>query len=820
MDYRKYLEKQHLFDTYQKDRGLDKESLHRLIDALPREIKLREMDDKQIIQSLDNTRLIGVYRTYAGFHYELDGRLQLIAYLAPDENMKASMTGIIECRMMLPPMMYQPYLDLLDAFEKQLPEALCYPFKEGRDLLRAAQQKSTRPHKREKKKRLPHPPVSRQYSWHHEIGEDLGQRIQTALELGEVMHAQKKVIDGILYSEEIDYRLDEDYWRIYVTLPHLPTFKARVPCPKLRTLQDVAEEEYQVVAIIEALDKHICLEDTAKKLHRIASIMPPHAREHVKVGVDPQQNAFDVITEAFHQFVDQKHLLAEQMLLSRERREQFQQMVAARPYHEFMYRAKRQRKVICYIAPTNSGKSWRARHDLLERLNHSGQHKHAALFPLRMLALENQLWFHEHETAASLITGEERDIDPNAQILCQTVETLDVSQRYDSLLVDEAQLTFSADRGPAYLRALVAADCETLVLTASPECRDQLKLLFDSMDETVEFIELERLCPLIPLKKELGFRQVQTGDLIVVFSTKVLHDLAEQLQQQGFSVGTLYGSMPPTARRHMMASYQAGEIDVMVATDAIGLGCNCPVRRVLFAQTYKYDGKGVRELSTQEFKQIAGRAGRYGLEEKGYFGTLNTEMFAIHELYEVVEEVTSLPSQEPMKALYALPDREVFAESHFTLKETLESWIVAIKQSSPDIRYRFHAESITELAHKSVFLDRLIAKGLLDRELATRLLFVAFSYDQLGSRFQEWVTQVVENKAITYMDDIDLHHQPRESLESIAKTLSMLAQFQRIVPKLCSHEKDIMKAHQTVGEMIFNDLNQRYTQKRMSDIAL
>lgn len=818
MDYRKYLEKQALFDAYQERNGLNKETLHRLIDALPRDLNLRHLEDEKITQALDNTSLIGVARHAASFHQSHDGGIQIIAYLAPNAEMRKSMTGIIECRMTLPLMPTQEAMALLDRMEASLPADLVYPYKEGRDLIKAGKQHSNAPSKRSKGKRLIHPPIWRQHHWHFTGESSLSEGVAEAKTHGEVIESEQTFVNGIEYNEQIDYRLDHGYWRIYVTLPHLPTFKIRIPCPPLRQLHDIAAEDYQILQIIEHLEATIGEAETQKHLAYIAEQMPPHARDHVKCSVEAGEDPLDKISSAFHAFIDQKHRIAQQMRLKRERKEQFQRMVASRPYHHFMYRAKSPRRIRCYIAPTNAGKSWKARHDLLETVAYSPGHQHAALFPLRMLALENQLWFHEHDTPASLVTGEERDLDPAADILCQTVETLDLSEHYHTIMVDEAQLTFSADRGPAYLRALVAADCHTLIMTASPESREQLTALFASMGETVEFIDMERLCPLDPLNEEMRFRDVESGDLVVVFSTKILHDIAERLRQQGFSVGTLYGSMPPTARRHMMASYQAGDIDVMVATDAIGMGCNCPVRRVLFAQTHKYDGKSLRELTTSEFKQIAGRAGRYGLAERGYFGVLDTGMFEVHYPGEVAAEVMSDPEQAPMKALYALPDREVFLESDFTLKDTLEYWIAAIKQSSDEVRYRFHGESISELAHKSVFLDRLIAQEALDHELATRLLFVAFSYDQLGLRFQEWVKLIINDQPIRYLEELDLKRQPREGLEGIAKTLAMLAQFQRIVPDLCPDEASIMAAHETVGEMIFADLTQRYTQKRLSEV--
>lgn len=818
MDHRKYIERRSLFENYQRENGLSEVEFQAIFHHLPRDFDIRGASDSSLTHALDGVRCLSVHHPHVALYQTADGHLHASAYIAPSEWMKEQKAGAVEIRVAITEPTKKWASTVVESLSKLLSPYVVYPLKEGKDIMKSASPNHGQAAKK-RKSRNQHA-ITKIISLPSLTEADPAMFTRDLDETCRLVEKEYQLSHNRQYSEAFSYRLDHGFWRLYLRLDRLPVVKIRFPCPPLRHESDLDHDHQLVHQLLESMSSMFEDRDTLVLLKEMTQDLPDHSDTHHKLSFDSLENAIDEAGLRVSDFLSQRAKIASALRAKKERREQFERMVASRPYNEFMYRASEPRKVICFIAPTNSGKSWRARQQVVSSLETSSYGNSVALFPLRMLALENQLWFQDEDIPTSLITGEERDIDPEARLTCQTVETLDIAQFYRTILVDEAQLTFTPDRGPAYLRALVGSDCDTLVLTCSPDAKEQLRSLFDSLGESIEFIHLDRLCPLYPVTHELSLRDIVPGDLVVVFSTRVLHELALQLRQQGFSVGTLYGGMPPSARRHMMSSYQMGRFDVMVATDAIGMGCNCPVDRVLFAQTHKFDGKALRGLTPHEFKQISGRAGRFGLSEKGHFGVVDIGRFDTHTPDEIIDAVTRDDEPPALRELYALPDKEVFMESSFTLKETLECWITAIKKASTSVRYRFHAETIREIAKKAIFLDRLVDKAHLDHETAVRLLFTAFSYDQLGTVYQDWIWRIVEGKPITYLEDLHrtgLHTQPRESLEGIAQTLALLAQFQRLFPDLCDSEDVIMATHEEVGEMIYQDLQARYGNLRLGE---
>jgi ATP-dependent RNA helicase SUPV3L1/SUV3 len=137
--------------------------------------------------------------------------------------------------------------------------------------------------------------------------------------------------------------------------------------------------------------------------------------------------------------------------------------------------------------------------------------------------------------------------------------------------------------------------------------------------DSYEIRRYERKTPLV--LEDTPFRfpdDVQEGDALIVFSKKAVLNVAGRLENEGIESSVIYGSLPPEIRRRQMALFHHGETKVVVSTDAIGMGINLPVRRIVFMEIEKYDGKSTRALEIPEIKQIAGRAGRFGKYETGY----------------------------------------------------------------------------------------------------------------------------------------------------------------------------------------------------------
>jgi len=268
-------------------------------------------------------------------------------------------------------------------------------------------------------------------------------------------------------------------------------------------------------------------------------------------------------------------------------------------------------RVVAHLGPTNSGKT----HAALDELVANGAGVYAG--PLRMLAQEahRRLGARIGEERVGLVTGEER-VNEGAPILCCTVEM--APQAGELLVLDEIQWADDEERGSAWTRLLLAGEYrEILVLGAL----DALPLAERSFPEA-ELKVFERKLPL-EWVGERTLRSLGTGTVVVAFSRKAVLALAGEVNRlHPGRVAVLYGAMPLASRREEIDRFLSGAADVCVATDVLGHGVNLPCETLLFAETTKFDGEERRDLLPWELAQIAGRAGRFGLVERGHVGIL------------------------------------------------------------------------------------------------------------------------------------------------------------------------------------------------------
>jgi ATP-dependent RNA helicase SUPV3L1/SUV3 len=263
------------------------------------------------------------------------------------------------------------------------------------------------------------------------------------------------------------------------------------------------------------------------------------------------------------------------------------------------------------VGPTNSGKTHQA-------LNALAQAKSGAyLAPLRLLALEGQEALFERGTLASLITGEERQILPNATHTASTVEMADFWKPLDCAVIDEAQMLTDPDRGWAWTAAICGIPAKEVYLVGAPELIDNVIPLLQKLGDTWEVHKFERKGPLSVEEVPCPLRALQPGDAVIAFSRRDVLSLREDLKRHGKTVAVVYGALTPEVRRAEARRFSSGAADVLVATDAIGMGLNLPIRRIVFSTATKFDGSSDRSLSRGEVLQIAGRAGRYGLTPEG-----------------------------------------------------------------------------------------------------------------------------------------------------------------------------------------------------------
>jgi hypothetical protein len=529
-----------------------------------------------------------------------------------------------------------------------------------------------------------------------------------------------------------------------------------------------------------------------------------HAHKNLSANKTYTIHSIATLKVKIDAFIQNEFTRVERAMVKRREQKLYEEMIAAKPYHDFMYASLRPRKVTCYIAPTNAGKSYHARETMLNEIN-PDDGRSLILLPLRALAIENHTNLSDRGVPTSLITGEERHIHPCCDVICQTVETFDSTKEYNTIMLDEAQLTFTPERGAAYLESIVLARCNHLILTAAPESRSQIESLFFHLGEAVEFVELDRLCPLEALPKPLTIEELKAGDLVIAFGTKKIHALAKEISSRGFKVGTLYGAMSPSARRHMMRHYHEGKIDIMVSTDAIGMGANFPVDRCLFSENRKFDGESVRELTVQEMKQIAGRAGRYGLKNKGFYGSL-VGFFDHDDFYEeLVEAVESEPVVAPLETLYALPNKDAFRSSPLSIDRTLHAWINATCESS-DL-YEKNQKMMLEFKSRCHLLQENIKKGMITKEDAINLLFVAINLEKHTAFFNDIIGRIYDKAPIRL-------NMPEggnlQDLEEASELLAVVAQVQRIYPEFSEPEDVIVEKQAIVGKEIYTKLIELY----------
>ncbi|MCU0656047.1 MAG: helicase [Polyangiaceae bacterium] len=264
------------------------------------------------------------------------------------------------------------------------------------------------------------------------------------------------------------------------------------------------------------------------------------------------------------------------------------------------------------LGPTNTGKTHRA----IERLltYDTGM----IGLPLRLLAREvyDKISMRVGEARVALVTGEERRVPRRPDYWVCTVEAMPVQREVDFLAVDEIQLAAHPQRGHVFTDRLLHARGrrETWFLGA-----ETMRRAIGALVPTARFAEAQRYSKLSFTGVE-KLTRLPGRSAVVAFSADQVYEIAERLKAQRGGAAVVLGSLSPRTRNAQVAMFQAGEVDTLVATDAIGMGLNLQVNHVAFAALRKFDGRDVRRLDVAELGQIAGRAGRYQVD--GTFGTV------------------------------------------------------------------------------------------------------------------------------------------------------------------------------------------------------
>ncbi|MDF2365705.1 helicase-related protein [Sneathiella sp.] len=268
-------------------------------------------------------------------------------------------------------------------------------------------------------------------------------------------------------------------------------------------------------------------------------------------------------------------------------------------------------QVTAILGPTNTGKT----HLAVERM--MGHADGVIGLPLRLLAREvyERVVAQKGAANVALVTGEEKIIPPQAAYFICTVEAMPLDRGFEFLAVDEIQLAEDPERGHIFTdRLLYARGREETLFLGAETIRPWIKRLIPE----ASYISRPRFSKLI-YRGAKKISRLRPRTAIVAFSSNDVYAIAEMVRRQRGGAAVVMGSLSPRTRNAQVELYQSGDVDYLVATDAIGMGLNMDIDHVAFAGTVKYDGALSRRLRPAEFAQIAGRAGRH--MNSGSFGT-------------------------------------------------------------------------------------------------------------------------------------------------------------------------------------------------------
>jgi len=268
-------------------------------------------------------------------------------------------------------------------------------------------------------------------------------------------------------------------------------------------------------------------------------------------------------------------------------------------------------KIVALLGPTNTGKTHVAIEKMLEH--------DTGIFglPLRLLAREvydkcvNKIGIEK----VALITGEEKIIPGTAQYFICTVESMPKDKEVDFVAIDEIQMCADRERGHIFTQRMLEARGTKVTMFLGSQV---MARIIDDLIDGVEFEKKERYSKL----SYSGIKKISRLDqkvAIIAFSIEEVYAIAELVRRQKGGAAVIMGSLSPKTRNSQVGLYQSGDVDYLIATDAIGMGLNMDINEIYFSNLKKFDGKKTRRLNLIEMSQIAGRAGRY--KNDGGFGT-------------------------------------------------------------------------------------------------------------------------------------------------------------------------------------------------------
>jgi len=426
------------------------------------------------------------------------------------------------------------------------------------------------------------------------------------------------------------------------------------------------------------------------------------------------------------------------------------------------------RRFIALLGPTNSGKTHEAMRTLAEAK--SGVY----LAPLRLLALENYERLVEQLAPrggkVSLVTGEERRIQEGATHVASTVEMLDVRTKVEVAVIDEIQMLADRERGAAWTAAVCGAPAPLVYLVGAPEARGAIEALAKRLDVPLEVRVLQRKAPLTVEHGAVGkLRNLRRGDAVIAFSRRDVLNWRDLATEAGFSVSTVYGNLSPEVRRAQAERFRNGETDIVVGTDAIAMGLNLPIRRVIFTTTTKFNGVDDEEIPAALARQIAGRAGRYGVHEEGHVAGYDEEVHAVVRAL-LREKLAPLPR----RGFSVAPTLEHLQRISQATGETSLSKLLKRFARNVDTADGFFVPRITEdQSERALWLDTL-PLSLADK-FTLSLVPITSRVASLNLAWQQWAINFSRDRQTRLEREPDRQRPKLQDVEDLCKLYSAYA---------------------------------------------
>jgi len=538
----------------------------------------------------------------------------------------------------------------------------------------------------------------------------------------------------VLFGEDLEYDLSISYDKYFVY--HTIWMQEDLPIAEDFAASSSTQKKHFEISIDDLINE---MKDISAKLELDISIYHKYILQFIKPHIASSRTLKlkDKIKRRilFH-FGDYI-----QPLLERQKREELLAK-SIRDFKQLFPLARSlKRKIIFHVGPTNSGKTYQALQELKSAT--TGYY----LAPLRLLALEGYENLKSSGIHTSLITGEEEIIDEESTHISSTIEMMNASVDVDVCVIDEIQMISDRDRGWAWANALIGAPAKRVILTGSLDVLNAVQELCKYLEEDLEVVHFERKNPLEVLHYPIPLTQIEPATAIVAFSRRDVLSIKQQLASR-YRVSVVYGNLSPEVRREEARRFREGESDVLVSTDAIAMGLNLPIKTILFAKDNKFDGLRRRELLPTEVLQISGRAGRYGIEEKGFVGALeSTTLHNIERIFHTPLPNIKLPISIMASLEHVLLIGEILETNHINT-------ILTFFTDNMEFDGPFVAANIESMLEIASIVDEY------DLDLKTRYYLscapASISSPYIESVFHRYIRQIEAGNKVLYIPPRDL----------------------------------------------------------------